>query len=399
MRKLAILLAPVLLLALIISGSGCGGEGTPKATPTPTPASDEKITFPDANLEAAVRDAIGKPTGDIRRSDLEGRPFLFAEGRGIVDLSGLEYCASLNRLYLWENRIVDISPLSNLSSLEGLYLRDNQISDISPLSNLTRLSSIDLGENQITDISALVENSGLDSGDTVDLRDNPLSTASVDVYVPQLEQREVRVLWTWPPTSYGIHVTSSAPGAGGVPISYSGNYTGTGETPLDIGPGTSPFTVTLQAPFGLEPLCLCCPCWSVDGSEPACYHDITIAVDDAHRERTVIVSYMLYSPLPCRFHGTVQVDGADVPDGTVITTTVQGDTYTSTYSTTTPADFGSSTYALEIWDFSTCHAEGAPIAFMIGDRAADQTATWIAGGDIELNLSASTTAIPTPSSP
>ena len=33
---------------------------------------DEVVTFPDANLEAAIRDAIPKPTGDIYQSDLDG---------------------------------------------------------------------------------------------------------------------------------------------------------------------------------------------------------------------------------------------------------------------------------------------------------------------------------------
>ncbi len=48
---------------------------------------------------------------------------------------------------------------------------------------------------------------------------------------------------------------------------------------------------------------------------------------------------------PCRFYGTVQVDGYDVPDGTVITTIIEG----VPYSTTTPeAAYGPSTYALKI---------------------------------------------------
>ena len=47
--------------------------------------------------------------------------------------------------------------------------------------------------NNISDISPLVENSGLSMGDTIDLRGNPLSTESVNVYIPQLEARGVEV--------------------------------------------------------------------------------------------------------------------------------------------------------------------------------------------------------------
>ena len=52
---------------------------------------------------------------------------------------------------------------------------------------------LDLDDNNISDISPLVANSGLSAGDTVDLKDNPLSTTSANVYIPQLEQRGVFV--------------------------------------------------------------------------------------------------------------------------------------------------------------------------------------------------------------
>jgi len=38
---------------------------------------DEIVTFPDPNLEAAIREAIGKPTGDIFQSDLAPKPLDF----------------------------------------------------------------------------------------------------------------------------------------------------------------------------------------------------------------------------------------------------------------------------------------------------------------------------------
>ena len=33
-------------------------------------SADEVVTFPDANMEAVIREAIGKPGGDIYESDL-----------------------------------------------------------------------------------------------------------------------------------------------------------------------------------------------------------------------------------------------------------------------------------------------------------------------------------------
>jgi hypothetical protein len=235
--------------------------------PSSVVKADETVAFPDANLEAAVRDAIGKTSGDIYRSDLKGLTVLSANSKGIADLGGLEYCTCLTYLSLRDNQIGDISPLCNLASLMQLdlggnlisdiatlsglasltWLRldnnlisdvtplssltnlakldlgENQIRDIAPLSHLTSLMKLDLGENQIrdisslsnltgltqlyleknqvTDISPLVENHGLNTGDTLDLSENPLSGTSVGVYIPQLEQRRVEVWWRAAPPS------------------------------------------------------------------------------------------------------------------------------------------------------------------------------------------------------
>ena len=232
---------------------------------------DIPLVIPDSNLEAAIREAINKPEGSIYTSDLQPLTVLEAQERGILDLSGLEYCVNLEWLDLGENNISDISPLagltnlwrlnlnnnsisdisplagltnlqgltnldslglydnniSNISPLAGLTnlqgltnldslgLYDNNVSDISPLAGLTNLRYLELQANNISDISALagltnldspglydnnvsdisplVENSGLSDGDFVDLFNNPLSTTSVDVYIPQLEARGVTV--------------------------------------------------------------------------------------------------------------------------------------------------------------------------------------------------------------
>jgi hypothetical protein len=87
---------------------------------------------------------------------------------------------------------------------------------------------------------------------------------------------------------------------------------------------------------------------------------------------------------PCRFYGTVTVDGAAVADGTVITAMIGGDQLT----TATPAEgYSTSTYAIKI-GVDTEYTEGATVTFMIGDRAAAQTGTWTKGGNIEVNLTA-----------
>ena len=176
------------------------------------------VDIPDPGLEAAIRAALGKPTGTITDTDLEGLSSLHAHGRGITDLSGLEYCVNLSDLDLHSNNISDISALSGLTNLTELMLWDTNISDVSALSGLTNLTQLLLGFNNISDISALsgltnlnylwlwdnnisdiqplVDNSGLGGGDFLELRLNPLSYEAINTDIPALQSRSVDVWFT-----------------------------------------------------------------------------------------------------------------------------------------------------------------------------------------------------------
>jgi len=134
-----------LALAIIATCVGCGDEG-----PTDETVTDETaVTFPDSNLEAAIREAIGKPEGPIHTSELEGLSFLAASRRNITDLTRLEYCTNITHLSLAYNQVSDISPLASLTNLTWLYLAYNQVSDISPLASLTNLTWLSLSYNNV----------------------------------------------------------------------------------------------------------------------------------------------------------------------------------------------------------------------------------------------------------
>jgi Leucine-rich repeat (LRR) protein len=111
------------------------------------------VFFSDANFEAALREALNKPTGHIYKSDLEGLTSFTATHRSISELSGLEYCINLISLDLRDNQISDISPLASLTKLEWLDLSYNEISNVSPLATLTNLKWLYLYDNEIVDIS------------------------------------------------------------------------------------------------------------------------------------------------------------------------------------------------------------------------------------------------------
>lgn len=85
---------------------------------------------------------------------------------------------------------------------------------------------------------------------------------------------------------------------------------------------------------------------------------------------------------PCAFHGTVQVNGANVADGTVITATIGNDTYTATTS--------DSTYRVVIAQPEAKSYDGLTVTFMIGSATAGQTGTWQMGGNVAINLTKGT---------
>ena len=148
---------------------------TPAPAPAPPAPPAVIVTFPDSNLEAAIRSAIGKPTGDITTDDLEGLTDFRAIEKGITDLTGLQYCTGLTFLVLGGNQIINISPLASLTNLTTIWADDNQISDISPLASLTNLTQLSLRINQISDISPL---SSLINLNNLDMSYNQISNIS-----------------------------------------------------------------------------------------------------------------------------------------------------------------------------------------------------------------------------
>lgn len=119
-------------------------------------ATDNKtITFPDANLEKAIRDKIDKPTGDITKEDVEKITELDLKNLEISNLEGIRYLTNLTDLIFWNSKIKDLSPLSNLENLQYLHLMGDNIEDISPLKNLTNLAILKLSIAELEDISPL----------------------------------------------------------------------------------------------------------------------------------------------------------------------------------------------------------------------------------------------------
>ncbi len=180
------------------------------------PVTAQVVNIPDPNLRAAIEAELGKASGTtITAGEMATLTELNARDASISDLTGLEFATNLITLRLHNNRITDISALSRLTLLRGLFLDNNDIADISALSGLIQLGVLGLGgnrisnisvlsrltllirlrldRNNITDLSPLVANTGLGSGDEVNVRENPLNYTSINTHIPALQSRGIAV--------------------------------------------------------------------------------------------------------------------------------------------------------------------------------------------------------------
>ena len=226
------------LLAVLAAAMMAAAPANPGPTVGETDDSDTPVHIPDEALRRALEHELGKAAGDpITRREMADLHRLVAGGvrqltgieyavylkyltlygddggaisnltpladlflrdlvlsdNDVADLSPLASMTSLEHLGLDRNKVADLSPLAGISSLAVLALDDNQIANLSPLRNMTSLKWLYLAGNAIEDVSPLAANDGLDDGDSVDLRRNPLGAASLQTHIPALRQRGVSV--------------------------------------------------------------------------------------------------------------------------------------------------------------------------------------------------------------
>ncbi len=131
-----------------------------------------EVATPDNNLRNRLLAKFGKPPGDIITNiDMLGFTHLHEYGKGITDLTGLEYALNLTTLRLPENNVSNLSPLAGLIKLAELDLEANQVSCLLPLAGLINLEKLNLQDNKIEDVEPL---SGLTALSRLNLRGNKI---------------------------------------------------------------------------------------------------------------------------------------------------------------------------------------------------------------------------------
>ena len=138
----------------------------------PLTTTGQTVNIPDANLRAAIAEALGKAPNTRITADEMARLTnrLDANNRGIKDLTGLEAATNLDDLRLNDNLISDISPLAGLIRLRHIELNGNAIRDLSPITGLLNLQHLHISHNLIFDLSpveALINLHGLGISDNI----------------------------------------------------------------------------------------------------------------------------------------------------------------------------------------------------------------------------------------
>lgn len=178
----------------VIKNSPAVLSGSPRQT-EPNLLTVTPVMFADPQLEAVIREILGKPYEPITNADMAGVSVISAENKGISSLQGLASAVNLKKLELGSNQISELGPLAGLRQIEHLSLWKNRISSLAPLAGLTELQYLHIGFNQVTDlgplsgltklqslrawknlISTLTPLSGLSSLQYLDLDDNQISS-------------------------------------------------------------------------------------------------------------------------------------------------------------------------------------------------------------------------------
>jgi len=127
----------ILLMIAVVALVGCG---TTLWVSDPSDPNSVKI-------EAEIRRAAKKPTGELTKADLEKVTKLNLGGNKLTDVKGLEKLTQLKELYLAKNQLTNVKGLEKLWQLTRLHIHSNQLTSVKGLEKLTQLRSLSLRNN------------------------------------------------------------------------------------------------------------------------------------------------------------------------------------------------------------------------------------------------------------
>jgi len=126
-------------ILMIVAVAVVGCASTPEIVPNSPEAK--------AAIEAAIRKAANKPTGELTKADFEKLAKLNLDGNKLTSVRGLEKLTQLKDLNLGNNKLTDVTGLEKLTQLTHLSLWRNQLTNVKGLEKLTQLKVLNLWHN------------------------------------------------------------------------------------------------------------------------------------------------------------------------------------------------------------------------------------------------------------
>src|SRR5215472_10929737 len=133
----------------------------------------QEVSIPDPGLNAAIREALQKPSGPLTQQDLLSLTNLNARNRNITDVQGLEAARNLVSLELEINHLANFSVPNELTNLMVLDLSANPLTNFFLPSEFTSLTSLSIESAGLTE---LVLPAGLTRLNNLDLEGNDLTS-------------------------------------------------------------------------------------------------------------------------------------------------------------------------------------------------------------------------------
>ena len=113
----------------------------------------QDVSIPDPGLNAAIRDALGKPVGPLTQQDMLSLTNLNARNRNVSSIVGLEAAHNLVALDLQINHLTNVTLLSALTNLSTLDLSVNPLTNFTLPSGLTNLTSLIIESAGLTNLT------------------------------------------------------------------------------------------------------------------------------------------------------------------------------------------------------------------------------------------------------
>lgn len=136
----------------------------------------QEISIPDAGLNAAVRDALQKPTGPLNERDLLSLIVLDASQRNVKDIAGLEAAHNLVSLDLHINQLTNFALPVELANMASLDVSQNPLTNFFIPNGMTNLAKLIIEGSGLTNLNLPADQTGLES---LDLANNQFTSVNL----------------------------------------------------------------------------------------------------------------------------------------------------------------------------------------------------------------------------